>query len=412
MLLLLFASSSPPATIDPSAISSTAQVFTPEVDSHVDVGLISSTAQVFTPIVSGTGTVAPSLIASTAQVFTPELDNGVDSGFISSGEIVPSPTLSLTVAPLGIPSEASFNLGQTPIGPYGGDPFGGNLEPQIVVVAYSEQFILPTGITSEESFDSSGPLGPIGGGELGGGSEDYGNGIIIVLEVEPTGITSNEAFSTPDVNSIQSILPAFIASTAVVFSPELDLEVEPPNIGPGSQVFGPSLVLYIHCTGITSSEAFGNHVVVVEQFILPEFIDSTSVVYGPEFDFEVEPPNIGSGSQIFGPTLVLNVHVSGITTGEDFGTHVIVLVITPTGISTEEAFGLLSLLNTVWVEVDQNTVWVEVDQTITLVEVRQSISGVSPVQTIIVVELEQTEDTSSVDKTTVVDETLRIRATL
>lgn len=195
--------------------------------------------------------------------------------------------------------------------------------------ASDAQIVEPTGISSGEAFGTP----------------------RITLYVVPGGVASGEAFGTATVHF--GIAATGIASSEAFGAHSLTVGVSPVGIGSGEAFGTPLLILYVVSTGIESDEAFGV----------------------PALQVYVSPTGIGTGEAFGTHRITLYVLPSGITPG-DFGDPVVapgVVYIAPGGIPSEAAVGTPAAAITIWLGC-----------------VTQTLGLVAPIQTILVLEVEQT----------------------
>lgn len=187
----------------------------------------------------------------------------------------------------------------------------------------------PTGISSAEAFGTPtltwttnlAPTGIASGEAFGTASIKKDTPITV------TGIATGEAFGTPTVTRVTPISPAGIAS---------------------GEAFGTASISKttpITPAGIATGEAFGTPTLTVPVNVQPAGIP-TALAFGTATVTEgrnIQATGIPSGEAFGTPTLVVptNIQPAGIATGAVFGTPSIskTTPITPAGIASAEAFG-------------------------------------------------------------------------
>jgi hypothetical protein len=171
-----------------------------------------------------------------------------------------------------------------------------------------------------------------------------------------TGIPSDEAFGTPNVNAIQKVTPTGMATAESFGNPTVvrgPVTVTPAAIASVEAFGSPTVVpllTYVGVAGIATSEAFGNPTVAPGKVtVLTTGMASAEAMGAPvvKYQWTLVVTGIGSSEAFGAPTIVrgpVTIGATGIASDETFGVPLMKggpQTLTATAITSAETFGVL-----------------------------------------------------------------------
>lgn len=179
----------------------------------------------------------------------------------------------------------------------------------------TSEAVEPTGISTTEAFGTPVVAGP----------------------VTATGIPTAEAFGTATITSDAVLYPTGIPSSEALGTPTLAGPITALGI-PTAEAFGTASIQHVLVpTGIISQEAFG--AVSLTQSITLTGIPTAEAFGTAQLAGPINPPSIASAEAFGTATVATLIEPIGILTAEVFGTATIATLVAPVGIASAEAFG-------------------------------------------------------------------------
>lgn len=265
------------------------------------------------------------------------------AGGLASGEAFGSPTIQVTVTPIGIATGEAFGspIIQATIIPTGiasGEAFGSPSSAAVIEtqgIVSGEAFGLPT-VTEAIIYDIY-PIG-IDSGEIVSTPTT-------LIVVDSQGIVSGELFDDPSI--ALAVLPDGISTGETQGTPYVAIAIDPQGIVSGEALGNPTITSDITPQAIISGEAFGTPTLVADMILLG--VASEEHIGVPAVNADVSLMGIPSNEFIGSPSITGTLNLQGIASGEQIGALAIDADIVAIGALSGEAFGLPTIwTGTVW----------------------------------------------------------------